>query len=101
MQVQMQHAATSRITDWTVIDEQDALVIDVISRLEKITAPLACYAARIRHVLSAARVGTVVIGPGRTCDYLLGALHTCAMEIDEETWWDIDAQLDRLREMEG
>lgn len=101
MQVQMQHAAKNRITDWTVIDEQDALVVDVITRLEQITAPLACYAARIRHVLSAARVGTVAIGPGRTCDYVLGAFHACAREISEEVWVDIDAQLDRLREMQG
>lgn len=93
--MQMQQA-TTRITDWMQSDAQDALVIDVIERLEQITTPLACYAARMRHVLAAARTGTVGIEPGRTYDYVLGAFHACATEIDEEAWSDIDAQLDRL-----
>lgn len=42
MRVQVQRAARNRITGWMVIDEQDALVVDVIARLEQITAPLTC-----------------------------------------------------------
>lgn len=101
MQVQVRQEAGSRITDWMLSNAQDALIIDVITRLDQITAPLACYTHRIKHVLSAARIGTIAIEPGRTRDYVLGALHACARDINEETWSDIDAQLDRLREMEG
>ena len=101
MQVQMQHAATNRITDWTQSDAQDALVVDVIAQLEHIATPLACYTARMRHVLAAARTGTVAIEPSRTYDYVLGAFHACAREISEEAWSAIDAQLDRLRGIEA
>lgn len=95
--MQMQHAATNRITDWNQSDAQDALVVDVIDRLEKIAAPLGCFTTRMRHVLAAARAGTVAIEPSRTYDYVLGAFHACSREINEEAWSAIDAQLDRLR----
>lgn len=84
-----------RLTDYTQSDADDALVLEVCDALESIAGKLHL---RIETALAVVRAGTVSIEPRRAYDYLLGVFHALVVQgqIESDTWWEIDAQLDRL-----
>lgn len=86
---------TTRLTDYTQPDAHDDLVIQVCDALEVIVTKLHL---RAGMALDAVRSGALGIEPRRAYDYLLGVFHALVGQgqIDEESWCEIDAQLDRL-----
>ncbi|MCC8577856.1 hypothetical protein, partial [Xanthomonas euvesicatoria] len=85
----------TRLTDFTQNDADDDLVLQVCDALEAIVVRLQL---RAGAALAAVRSGTLGIEPRRAYDYLLGVFHALVFrgEINEDSWWEIDAELDRL-----
>lgn len=85
----------TRLTDYTQPDSYDDLVLQVCDALQVIVEKLHL---RAEAALDAVRSGTLGIEPRRAYDYLLGVFHALVGQgqIDDESWWEIDAQLDRL-----
>lgn len=86
---------STRLSDYTQSDADDSLVLQVCDALQAIAAKLQL---QIETALAVVREGTVSIEPRRAYDYLLGLFHALVFQgqIDDESWWEIDAQLDRL-----
>ncbi|MCC8445679.1 MULTISPECIES: hypothetical protein [Xanthomonas translucens group] len=85
----------TRLTDYTQPDAYDDLIIQVCDALQAIVVKLQL---RAESALNAVRSGVLGIEPRRAYDYLLGVFHALVGQgqIDDESWWEIDAQLDRL-----
>lgn len=86
---------STRLSDYTQSDADDSLVLQVCDALQAIAVKLQL---QIDTALAVVRAGTVSIEPRRAYDYLLGLFHALVFQgqIDDESWWEIDAQLDRL-----
>lgn len=92
----MQTLSSSATVEQLQDETFDVLVLDVLSRIDRLARPLNCYRTQLRHVVTAAQSGAITIEPGRIGAYLLGALHACAREIDADLWAEIEPELERL-----